>query len=925
MRNWFFCWCFQAPCPFHFKEEEMKQNALFIIFCVLSSIILLNDISHAITVTATPNPATVNQNVTVNINADFSTSGRVPSCAIEVNWGDNTSWVTAGICTTTRCDLVANHIYTIAGHYRITVRSSPDPGLCRTPPEPPDPVTTSVTVRCTPLNITSPSTLPSGTQGQSYSYQLMTSGGNPPVQYSLISGSLPPGLALGASGLISGTPTTAGDYSFTIRASDSCPARVQTQQMTFSLRVNAFSIPPSSLSVSVTPTPSSFSVPRGITSTHNLSYMFIASTAADIDLYSTDGEFIAGGQVIGNSNTGLIVPIRNTTGMVSETLTIPVSVLKRAENLGTTKIIYNRTFSDRNISVLSSIDIMITTEAGAPFRITRLQIYFENHRAEITVKRNQPSLKVYADVRFTGSGLLQGYWEVDGRILSNVNQHLVYGRTITIETPDIPALPTFDPGTHSVRFVITSPSEGILSPVAIYFVTAEEFKKIFHIRLISPDDSSEVNYSPPVFRWEGSERLSVYLLEFYEAGGDKPVFSAYAKDTRYSLPGAVFKRIFSPGRVYRWRVKGFDTQDSISGESNVFRFVFKEPASYVPGQIVVVANSMELLKKLELLYKLEFIEGFDIKSLNVRMAVFQTDEDIFRLIDIIRKEDGVVLAQPNHILRTLSEPMSDMQNIYRILNLSSLHKYYRGKGVVVAIIDTGVDTGHRDLRESIIESENLLRDSPYQAEIHGTAVAGIIGAGINGFGIEGIAPEAGILALRACRQVSEVHPEGECYTSSVAKALDISIEKGARVVNMSIGSASPDRLIKALIEEGARKGMIFVAPAGNMPYMKEVAFPASHPDVIAVAGMDDSGNPYPNPEIASKAMVSAPATNVFTTIPGNKHNFLSGTSMASASVTGIITLAVNKDKGTDRHNLPEFNGDICKWQEELLEMPICER
>ncbi len=898
----------------------MKQKAILIILITSSFIVLLSGISPAITVTATPNPASVNQNVAVNIYTTFP-AVRGINCTIEANFGDGSPWVDAGTCTASPCNLSASHIYTTTGTYTITAGSR---GACSTPPDPPDPATTSITIQCTALNITSPSTLPAGTVGQAYTYQIQTSGGQPPIAYSLVSGSLPPGLTLGSTGLISGTPATAGSYSFTVRATDSCSTGAQTAEKTFSLTIN-----PGAASVSADVTPSSLRIPRGMASTRSLLYSFSAIPAGDMTLTSPRGVFRAGGNVIGEVNTPLNVSVINGTGRVSEVLIIPVAITKRAERLGTARVTYTRTFSNTELSVTAQPEIVVTTEAAAEFSITRLQLYFENRRAEITVKRNQPLLKAYADIRFTGSGLLQGYWEVDGRILSNVNQHLVYGRTVTIQSPDIPALPTFDPGAHRVRFVITSPKEEIPLPEAVYFVRAEEFRKKLPIKLVFPDNASELAYSPPGFRWRAGDATVVYLIEFYEEGGRKPVFSAYTRGTDYSLPPVVLKRVFSPGKVYLWRVKGFDTENDVAGESPVYRFSFKEIASHLPGQIVMVTRDSRrgaaLIQHIEDKYSLHLLETFDIKSLGLKVTVFQAGEDIFGLINAIAKEEGVVLVQPNHIFRTQQEPLSRMQNIYRILNLRRLHEYFRGRGVMVAVIDTGVDTGHRDLRERISASVNLLKDHPYRPEIHGTAVAGIIGAGINGFGIVGVAPEAEILALRACRQVSELQPEGECYTTSITKAIDTAISRKSRIVNMSFGSTVPDELLSRLIEEGAKKGVLFVAPVGNMPDQRGLSFPASHPDVIAVGGIDDRGSPFPNPEIASKAVVSAPATNVFTTIPGNRHNFLSGTSMASATVTGILALAAGKDRSMDRHNLPSFNGDICKWQERLLEVSVCER
>ena len=693
----------------------------------------------------------------------------------------------------------------------------------------------------------------------------------------------------------------------------------------------------STVEAAVTINPSSITIPRGLQTTKSISYR-ITDNSGNLctQANSSQGVFISGQNILGTVNTPIFVNLTGgppPSGTATEIVIIPVSVIKKAEQLGVNRFQYRRQFNyigcQQSVSPdISSIQITVTSEAAAEFNITRLQLYFENHRAEITVKRNQPTLKAFADIRFTGSGLFRGYWEVDGnRFSADVVQHLVYGRSVTIESPDIPALPTFVTGTHILKFVITSPSLDLPLPEAIYFVTAEEFREIFSITLISPKNKSEMDYSPPPFKWEGGDQTVTYLIEFLEEGGEKPIFSAYSKRFDYSLPMPVLNNIFSPGKSYLWRVKGFDTENNVVGESPLFRFNFKELASHLPGQILMAAElsqkGMDLIGGISQKYNLGLIETYDIKSLNLKVGIFQTREDIFRLINSIEREDGVVLAQPNYIFRTMAEPMNDIQNIYRILNLKKLHERYRGKGIVVAIVDTGVDTNHRDLRDRIVSSENLLRNYPYKAEIHGTAVAGVIGASINGFGIEGVAPESSIISLRACRQVSETNPEGECYTSSISKAIDMAIEKKAKVVNLSFGSVSPDKLIFKLIEEGAKRGLIFIAPVGNMPRQKDLPFPASHPDVVAVAGFDDRGNPYPNQEIAKKARVSAPATNVLTTVPKDKHNFLSGTSMSSAAIAGILAIAIEKNGRVEKEKLPLFLGDVCKWEEELLKLLIC--
>lgn len=681
----------------------------------------------------------------------------------------------------------------------------------------------------------------------------------------------------------------------------------------------------------VSASPSSITIPREMQSARSVTYRITGIGCPGA--LSSFGQFISGATPLGRVNTALSTPLTSGSGTVTETIIIPLRVVKMAQELNIHRFQFIRSFTYTCAATppppeTATIQVVLTGEATAPFSINRLQIYFENHRAEITVKKDQPGLKAFVDIRFVGSGLLQGFWEVDGRILSRVNQNLVYGRQVTLESPDIPALPTIDTGTHIVRFMITNPTLTVTPPEAIYFVTAEEFARK-PIRLISPKDKSEEDYLPVTFKWEGRDQPTTYLTEFLEEVGQKPIFSAYTKRTSYVLPLSVLKSVFSPAKTYFWRVKGFDEDNKIVGESPEFRFTFKELSSYVPGQILLVAEisqgGLELIGKIGGKFNLGLIETYDVKSLQMKVAIFRTKEEIFKLISAILKEEGVVLAQPNYIFRTMAEPMSDKQNIYRILNLKKVHEYVRGKGVLVAIIDTGVDAQHRDLKDRVVSSENLLKEYPFTAEVHGTAVAGVIGASLNGFGIEGVAPEVEILALRACRQVFQQDPEAECYTTSIARAIDMAIEKKAKIVNMSFGSIVSDKLILKLIAEGARRGIVFVAPVGNTPHQKDLTFPASHPLVVAVAGTDEKGNPYPNPEIASKARVSAPATNVLTTIPGDKHNFLSGTSLSSATIAGILTLAAGRKGGIEIDKMPPFKGDLCKWEEELLKLSLCEK
>jgi len=230
----------------------------------------------------------------------------------------------------------------------------------------------------------------------------------------------------------------------------------------------------------------------------------------------------------------------------------------------------------------TSVSLLLAAQPRTNLSIQRIELYFENRRADTTVMRDFPNLKAFADVTFTGSGLLQGYWQVDGRILSYVNQNLTFGGRITIQTPKTPPVPTFDTGSHVVKFVITNPPAGMPLPAILYFVKAAEFKgSPIAIKLVSPSDESMLEYGPVKFEWGKTNTLSTYSIQFYEDPKSKPVFSFSTNNASYAFTESYLKKIFSPDRKYYWIVKGCGTGEE-TGESVMRWFKFKTGSKNTP-------------------------------------------------------------------------------------------------------------------------------------------------------------------------------------------------------------------------------------------------------------------------------------------------------------------------------------------------------
>ncbi len=210
------------------------------------------------------------------------------------------------------------------------------------------------------------------------------------------------------------------------------------------------------------------------------------------------------------------------------------------------------------------------------FQITRLETFFDNQRPEITIKQREPVPALYTKINFTGAGFLKGYWEVDGFKRNYVFRRLSIGPEITLKYPDALPLSSFTPGSHIVRFVITQPYLDISFPKAVYFVTAEEYKAVFPIRFLMPENKAVLKYQPFEFKWETVPSAALYLVFIFQEGRPAPVYSAYSKQGNYHLRPQTLSELMVPGKAYRFQVKGFDRQARLVAQSKIIGVQFEK-------------------------------------------------------------------------------------------------------------------------------------------------------------------------------------------------------------------------------------------------------------------------------------------------------------------------------------------------------------
>ncbi|MEH7387232.1 S8 family peptidase [Bacillus sp. JJ1521] len=235
----------------------------------------------------------------------------------------------------------------------------------------------------------------------------------------------------------------------------------------------------------------------------------------------------------------------------------------------------------------------------------------------------------------------------------------------------------------------------------------------------------------------------------------------------------------------------------------------------------------------------------------------------------------------------------------------------QGEGVVIAVIDTGIDTSHPDLKDRIIAGRNFTTDYNGDSEIfednngHGTHVSGTVAASLNNEGVVGVAPKAQILSLKA------LTGEGSGNYEWIINAINYAGEwrgpnnEKVRVISMSLGGPEDVPEMHQAIQHAVNQGISVVVAAGNEGDSREdtfeYAYPGAYNEVISVGAVDMDLQLAPFSNTHTEIDLVAPGVDVVSTYPDNKYARLTGTSMAAPHVAGAIALLVNiSEKEFDR-------------------------
>ena len=325
--------------------------------------------------------------------------------------------------------------------------------------------------------------------------------------------------------------------------------------------------------------PGSASAIKGQSTRANLTWTITGETPGTWT--SSLGRFEnAAGSPIGSPTASLSITVSASgTGTVTESLLIPSTVINTIVQSSEMSFFYRRDFGPLvggAISERLNINIVVSQAAG-PVSLRRVELYFEEdgrRTNEITVKRNAKGFLALADLYVNGTGYIEGYWEVDGRRIENIREYASLGSKLTVRSSEIPGLPTFRPGLHSVRLVISNPAPAFTLPQIGYIVTAGSVKTIQPLHPLSPEDDGEVN-GGTLFSWNPGAG-AVYVLTFTGDSGGDVVLTAQTKDPDYQIPPQLLADRFTTGGTYFWQIQGYGADGELVSEGRSRKFTVVE-------------------------------------------------------------------------------------------------------------------------------------------------------------------------------------------------------------------------------------------------------------------------------------------------------------------------------------------------------------
>lgn len=313
------------------------------------------------------------------------------------------------------------------------------------------------------------------------------------------------------------------------------------------------------------------------------------------------------------------------------------------------------------------------------------------------------------------------------------------------------------------------------------------------------------------------------------------------------------------------------------------------PKEFVPGEVLVKAKPGASMLQTMAAAKLggsivERIPGLDIARIKIPSTV-----SVRQAVDYFNRFNWVEFAEPNgiwHAVRTPNDSLWSTQYGPRQIQCEAAWDITIGdSGIIIAIVDTGIQLTHADLSAKLVPGTGFVGNSNGNDDNgHGTHCAGIASATTNNsLGI------AGVGWLCSLQPVKVLNSGGSGSWAAVANGIRWAADNGAKVMNISLGGTSDGGATRTAVEYAWNRGTILAAAAGNNG-SSGAFYPAFYDQCIAVAATNQSDNRASFSNFGSWVDVAAPGQGINSTWLGGGYTYLDGTSMASPHVAGLAGL-----------------------------------
>jgi thermitase len=239
-------------------------------------------------------------------------------------------------------------------------------------------------------------------------------------------------------------------------------------------------------------------------------------------------------------------------------------------------------------------------------------------------------------------------------------------------------------------------------------------------------------------------------------------------------------------------------------------------------------------------------------------------------------------------------------------NIPDLWSKTDGEGVIVAVVDTGCDLNHPDLKDNLLEGKNFVdpNKSPQDDNGHGSHVSSTIAAINNNTGMVGIAPKTKIVPVKS------LDGNGTGSIDNIAKGVIWAADQNVNFITMSLGSPRGVSSLEEAINYANSKGCVVFCAAGNSGENADIMYPAKYEQTISIGAIDENLDRTSFTCSGESLDFLAPGHNILGCIPGGRYALMSGTSMSNPFAVGCASLLLSYNKKYKKYTLKTHNDYI---------------